>query len=118
MHANFSKRKTPYSKDAHPDRFFKTKNGKDVFSVQKTLYMSNGRRTNFLQKRETLLRMKQIRKTLFLENNATVAESSCMPISLNERRRTTRTLIQIDFSKPKTAKTFFPYKKLSKCRMA
>src|SRR5262245_63917624 len=69
--------------------------------------MSNGMRTHFLQKRETLLRMKQIRKTLFLENNATVVESPCMQISLNERRRIARTLIQIDFSKPKTAKTFF-----------
>src|SRR5262245_55777004 len=69
--------------------------------------MSKSLRTNFLQKRETLSRMKKIRKTLFLENNATVAESPRMPISLNERRRTARTLIQIDYSKPKTAKTFF-----------
>src|SRR5262245_9783139 len=69
--------------------------------------MSKSLPINFLQKKETLLRMEQIRMTLFLENNATVVESLCMAISLNQRRHTARTVIQNDFEQETSAKTFF-----------
>src|SRR5262245_56095501 len=80
MHGDFSKRKTPYSTIAHRKQFFIAKIGKENFYVQKTQKMSNALPPSFLQKKETLLRMKQIRKTLFLENNSTVVESLCMAI--------------------------------------
>src|SRR5262245_40226952 len=58
----------------------------------------------FYRRKETPLRMKQIRNTLFLEIIATVVKSPCKAISRKERRLMTKTPIQKDFSIEKDGK--------------
>src|SRR5215510_4977730 len=78
----------------------------------------------FCRRKETTLKMKQIRNTLFLEIIATVVESPCKAISTKEGRQMTKMPHKKDFLRGKTAKMtnahetrFFLYKKLNKCRM-
>src|SRR5215510_2201674 len=58
----------------------------------------------FCRRKETPLKMKQIRNTLFLEIIATVVESPCKAISTKERRQMKKKPIQKDFSKEKDGK--------------
>src|SRR5262245_40391092 len=78
----------------------------------------------FGRRKETPLKMKQIRNMLFLEIIATVVESPCKAISTKERRQMTKAPIQKDFTKEKMAKmrnahgtSFSLYKTLNKCRI-
>src|SRR5262245_59755309 len=56
------------------------------------------------KRKETPLKMKQIRNTLFLEIIATVVESPCNEISAKERRQMKKKPIQKDFSIKKDSK--------------
>src|SRR5262245_2322746 len=58
----------------------------------------------FCRRKETPLKMKQIRNTLFLEIIATVVESLCKAISTKEKRQMAKMPIQKDFSKEKDDK--------------
>src|SRR5215510_7441862 len=58
----------------------------------------------FCRRKETPLKIKQIRNTLFLEIIATVVESPCKAISKKERRQMKKKPVQKDFSIEKDGK--------------
>src|SRR5262245_27878787 len=118
--------KAPIQKDFSKEKMAKMTNANGTsFSLYKKLNKCQiPSQELFCRRKETTFKKQQIRNTLFLEIISTVVESPCKAISTKEGRPMTKTPIQKDFSKQKTAKmtnangtSFSLYKKLNKCRI-
>src|SRR5262245_54075763 len=98
--------KTPIKKDFSIEKMAKMTNahGTSFFLYKKLNKCRIPSQEIFCRRKETQLKMKKITNKIFLEVNFTVVKSPCKAISTKERRQMTKTPIQKDFSKEKTAK--------------